>query len=89
MPLAEGLRPTPLLFVRRETEGGGRGQRRSRRATDGAQVFRASPCVFAVLFSPDTIGAHPNVSSLCPLYLFTSLAVEGLHLWACTVVKIL
>ena len=34
--------------TRRETEGGGRGQRQSRRATDGARAFRAHYCVFAV-----------------------------------------
>ena len=36
--LLVGHYPTPrLLISRRETEGGGRGQRRSRRATDGAR----------------------------------------------------
>ena len=43
LALLVGLRPTPRPFffrkgdTRRETEGGGRGQRRSRRATDGAR----------------------------------------------------
>ena len=36
--------------TRRETEGGSRGQRRSRRATDGARAFRAPFGVFAVPF---------------------------------------
>ena len=47
---APGKRATGELFrrpTRREPEGGGRGQRRSRRATDGAQGVRASFCVFA------------------------------------------
>ena len=57
-----GGRPVPYTIrTGRETEGGGRGQRRSRRATDGAQAVRAHPCVFAVPISPDTIGALLHV----------------------------